>query len=41
VILSGMRAEVRDVLIRAGQGPHDVNTLYAVDYDAALALAAQ
>ena len=41
VILSGMEADVRNVLVRAGQGQRDVNTLYAVDYEAALALAAQ
>ena len=41
VILSGMEADVREVLVRAGQGQRDVNMLYAVDYEAALALAAQ
>ena len=41
VILSGMEADVREVLVRAGQGQRDVNMFYAVDYEAALALAAQ
>lgn len=41
VILSGMTAEVRNVLVRAGQGQTGVDMLYAVDYAAALALAAQ
>ena len=41
VILSGMTAEVRDVLVRVGIGRPDQEMISAVDYDAALALAAQ
>lgn len=41
VILSGMTAEVRDVLIRVGERRPDQEMIYAVDYDAALALAAR
>ena len=41
VILSGMTAEVRDVLVRVGKGRADQEMISAVDYDAALALAAQ
>ena len=41
VILSGMQADVRDVLLRAGEGRQDVTTLLAANYQAALSLAAQ
>ena len=41
VILSGMTAEVRDVLVRVGISRPDQEMISAVDYDAALALAAQ
>ena len=39
VILSGMRADVRDVLVSASAGQRETDTLFAVDYDAALVLA--
>ena len=41
VILSGMQAEVREVLLKASEGRRDVATLYAANYETALALAAK